>query len=122
MQLPPPNIRLVPLASNLITIPKHTRFLMRSLQLSLFNHQSSSTGYCSNADCVTYHIKLSYKSNRRLLTISNIYHKITLTLKLTCGSTAPPGMKSNDLTIYFHISVLLKIKHENPIIFNTNNM
>ena len=69
-QFPLPNVHPIPLASNLISIPKLRRFLMRGQQLSLFQRHSSSTSYHSKTGWLTYQRQLSNKSTGRFPTIN----------------------------------------------------
>ena len=61
---------VLPLATNLIKMPKHRRFLMRSHRLSLFKRHSSRTSHHSMMELLTYKRKLSRNITCRLLTIN----------------------------------------------------
>ena len=69
-QLPLPNVHPIPLASNLISIPKLRRFLMRGQQLSLCQRHSSSTSYHSKTGWLPYQIKRLHKSTSWFPTIN----------------------------------------------------
>ena len=68
-----PHVRPVPLASNLIRIPKLRQFLIRGQQSSLFEHHRSRTSYHSNTTWVPYQSRLSHKITSRFLTVSQLY-------------------------------------------------
>ena len=72
-QLPVPNDIPVLLASNLIHIPKHRRFLMRGHQMSLCKHHILRTSCHPNMELVPYQRKHSHKSTGRFLTVNQYF-------------------------------------------------
>ena len=60
----------IPLASNLIYIPKHTRSLMRGLWTSLCKRNRYRTSYHSNMERAPYLWKSSHKSTDYFLTVN----------------------------------------------------
>ena len=106
-QFPLPNYLPVLVASFLIQILKHRRFLMRVLRLSLCKQHSSRTGYHSNIEWLMYQRKTSHKSTGQFFNSKAILlATINLTLESTCGSAFRTGMQNNDYTMLFGISVV----------------
>ena len=75
LQFPLPNVRTIPLARNLIGIPKHWIFLMRGLWLSFFKLHSPRTSYHSNTEWVPYQRKTSQLRTGRIPTVNQFCSK-----------------------------------------------
>ena len=78
------NVLPVLLASTLIQIPRHRRFLMRGLRLSLCERHSLRNSYHSNIEWLMYHRKLSHKSTGQFLTVDK-----SISQQSACPSNQP---------------------------------
>ena len=112
-QFPLPFLLPVLLARYLIQIPRHRRFLMRGLRLSLCERHSLRNSYHSNIEWLMYHIKLSHKITGKFLTVDK-----SISQQSACPSNQPEVQCSQLVCKIMTIqcrSVFLwckKLKHE----------
>ena len=112
-----PNVHPIPLAINLISIPKLRRFLMRGQQSSLFQRHSSSTSYHSKTESLPYGRKLSHNSTSWFPTINQPRSQ-----QSTWPSNQPEFQRLHPvfkiMTIYccYILLCCYKLKHEHQIL------